>query len=250
MDIFYNSPELPRQLKIEHSTDCVGTFKLNRKNVPKEVTDKKVKKGEIIARHSGPVTVLKWCDKRSVTMVSTYHSADTQRVSKRGKDTEKPLCVTDYNHNMGGVDLKNQLLRMYVVERKRMTKWYLKLFKRLLNYTVLNSIVVYRQVTGRNTEQLSYRIQLVEGLFMKYAHAAGERNVSGRHASNNTIPRLNERHFLRNVATKTEKSKPQRRCLVCSKHGKKKTSVYCCQICDMGLCLEDCFELYHTKLNY
>ena len=51
-------------------------------------------------------------------MVSTYHSAETQRVSKRGKETEKPLCVIDYNHNMGGVDLKDQLLHMYVVERE------------------------------------------------------------------------------------------------------------------------------------
>jgi len=33
-------------------------------------------------------------------------------------------------------------------------------------------------VTGRNIEQLSYRIQLVEGLFMKYARAAEARNVS------------------------------------------------------------------------
>jgi hypothetical protein len=57
---------------------------------------------------------------------------------------------------------------MHVVERKRMTKWHLKLFKRLLNFTVLNSIVVYRQVTGRNIEQLSYRIQLVEGVFMTH----------------------------------------------------------------------------------
>jgi hypothetical protein len=164
IDKFYNSPELAQQLKIKFSTDCVGTLKLNRKNVPKEVKDKKLKKGEIIARHSGPVTVLKWCDKRSVTMVSTYHSADTQKVYKRGKETEKPLCVIDYNHNMGGVDLKDQLLHMYVVERKRMSKWYLKLFKRLLNSTVLNSIVVYRQVMGRNIEQLSYRI--VSGRFV------------------------------------------------------------------------------------
>jgi len=36
-------------------------------------------------------------------MVSTYHSADTQRVSNKGKETEKPLCVTDFNHNMWGV---------------------------------------------------------------------------------------------------------------------------------------------------
>ena len=54
-----NSPELARNLKIEHSSDCVGTLKLNRKNVPKEVKDKRLEKGEIIARYSGPVTVLK-----------------------------------------------------------------------------------------------------------------------------------------------------------------------------------------------
>ena len=131
----FNSPELARKLKIEISTDCVGTLKLNRKNVPKEVKDKKLEKG--------PVTVPKWRDKRNVTMVSTYHSADTQRVSNKGKETEKPLCMIDYNHNMGGVDLKDQLLHMYMVKRKKITKWYLKLFKRLLNSTVLNLFVVY-----------------------------------------------------------------------------------------------------------
>jgi len=36
-----------------------------------------------------------------------------------GKETEKPLCVVDYNHNKGGVDLKDQLLHMYMVERKK-----------------------------------------------------------------------------------------------------------------------------------
>ena len=51
------------------------------------------------------------------TTFRSCHSADTQRVSKRGKETEKPLCVIDYNHNMGGADLKDQLLYMYVVER-------------------------------------------------------------------------------------------------------------------------------------
>jgi hypothetical protein len=68
MDNFYNSSELARQPKIEYSTDCVGTLKLNRKNVPKEVKDKKVKKREIMTRHLVPAAVLKWCDKRSVNM--------------------------------------------------------------------------------------------------------------------------------------------------------------------------------------
>jgi len=51
IDNFFSSPELARKLKIKHSTDCVGTLKLNRKNVLKEVKDKKMEKGEIIARH-------------------------------------------------------------------------------------------------------------------------------------------------------------------------------------------------------
>ena len=115
----FNSRELARKLNIEHCTECAGTLKLNRKNIPKEVKDKKLEKGEIVARYSGPVTVLKWRDKRNVTMVSTYHSANTQRVSNKGKETEKPLCVIDYSHKMGGVDLKDQLLHMYMVEREK-----------------------------------------------------------------------------------------------------------------------------------
>ena len=131
------------------------------------------------------------------------------------------MCVIDYNHKMEGVDLKDQLLYMYMIEREKMTKWYLKLFKKLLNSTVLNSFVIYRQVTGRNIERFSYRIQLVEGLFMKYACAAETRSVSGRQAYVNTVPWLTERNFLRKVAPKTEKSKPQRRCVVCSKQKRR-----------------------------
>ena len=61
----------------------------------------------------------------------------------------------------------------------------------------------------------------MEGLFTKYVCAAEMRSVPGRQASNNTVPQLTERYFLRKVTPKTEKSEPQRRCVVCSKHGKK-----------------------------
>jgi len=39
---------------------------------------------------------------------------------------------------------------------------------------------------------------------MKYACAAEMWTVPGRQASDNTVPRLTERHFLRKVAPKTE----------------------------------------------
>ena len=43
-DNYYNSPDLALHLKLKHSTDCVGTMKITRKNIPKEVKDAKLKK--------------------------------------------------------------------------------------------------------------------------------------------------------------------------------------------------------------
>jgi hypothetical protein len=100
---------------------------------------------------------------------------------------------------MGAIDLKDQLLNMYLVERKRMSKWYMKLFKRLLNCTVLNSMILFRQVRGHNIDHLSYRVQLVEGLFYKYAE---DRSGEGRRCSDNTLLRLRDRHFIRKVVPK------------------------------------------------
>jgi hypothetical protein len=71
MDNFYNSPSLAKTLKIVHKTDCVGTLKLNRKNVPIEVTNTKLKRGKIVAQHSGPGSVTKWVTEKTVTMIST-----------------------------------------------------------------------------------------------------------------------------------------------------------------------------------
>jgi hypothetical protein len=85
-------------------------------------------------------------------MISTYHNADTRSISKRDKEVTKPFGVVDYNHNMGATNFKDHLLNRYLVERKRMSKWYMKLFKCLINCTVLNSMILFRQVTGQNID--------------------------------------------------------------------------------------------------
>ena len=62
MEHFYISPVLAQRLKTLQ-TDCVGNLRPSRKYVPQRVKEKKLKKGEIVARYSGPVSVLKWKDK-------------------------------------------------------------------------------------------------------------------------------------------------------------------------------------------
>ena len=63
MDNFYNSPALAQRLK-SLKTDCVGTLCLSRKDFPQRAKEKKLKKGELVAQHSGLVSVLKWKDKK------------------------------------------------------------------------------------------------------------------------------------------------------------------------------------------
>jgi len=55
------------------------------------------------------------------------------KLTKCRQEKQKPVSVLDYNENMGGVDLKDQPLQPYLLERMNMTKWYIKLFRRLLN---------------------------------------------------------------------------------------------------------------------
>ncbi|XP_021918752.1 piggyBac transposable element-derived protein 4-like [Zootermopsis nevadensis] len=250
MDNFYNAPALAQILK-SLKTDCVGTLRINRKDVPLAVKEKKLKKGELIAQHSGPVSVLKWSDKKNVTMISTYHGDDTQKVkTKGGQEKENPASVLDYNKNMIGVDLKDQLLHNYLLERKKMTKWYIKMFMRLLNATILNSMIICRANSpGIEVEHLKYRVDLVQALLVE--HGGGvERNVPGRHSTDKTVPRLIERHFPERIPPTEKKSRPTKRCVVCYKQGKRKETVFWCPDCEAGLCVDGCFKIFHTKLNF
>ena len=142
--------------------------------------EKKLKKGEIVAQHSGPVSVLKWKDKKEVTMISTYHGEETRmNQTKCRQEKQKAVSVLDYNENMGGVDLKDQLLQPYLLERKKMTKWYIKLFRRLLNTTVLNCIVICRV-----------------------------RKFQGHHSTDKNVPRLLERRFPERIPPTEKKARP------------------------------------------
>lgn len=74
-DNFYTSPILVGLLE-QHKTDIFGTLNLNRKEVPKDLQKKKLRKRQIVAYQKGKVCLMKWKNKKDVALLSTIHNTE------------------------------------------------------------------------------------------------------------------------------------------------------------------------------
>jgi hypothetical protein len=184
-------------------------------------------------------------------MISTYHKdIMCVAVNKTNQEETKPVVVCDYNVNMLGVDLKDQMLQPYLLEEKKSTKWYLKFFKRLLNVAIHNTVVICRCLPdNKNMNPPKFRLSLAQGLMER--HGSGvPRPVYGCLSVEPSPERLTVQHFPGHIPATRKKAKPQRKCVVCTKHGRRKECIYWCSECEAGLCLDGCFKKYHTHLNF
>ncbi|KAI5644264.1 transposase IS4 domain-containing protein [Phthorimaea operculella] len=235
MDNYYNSPALARELKVR-GFDCVGTLLTNRQFVPVELTNlakNDMAVGQVTGCTSGDVDLLVWQDKSRVAFVSTYHGLATTRC---GGDTIKPTVVPDYNVCMGGVDRKDQMLAMYPIERKRTRIWYKKLFRRLLNVSVLNAYILYKQKNQRISHR-NFRKRVICDLLSKHGRPV-------KAASKVPIARPAGGHFpaLYDFLPGEKRERQRKVCTVC----KKRTNAYCIA-CNVPLCVFTCFEPHHNK---
>ncbi|CAG4949362.1 unnamed protein product [Parnassius apollo] len=126
-DNWYTSADLADKL-LDSETHLVGTLRKNRKRLPKEVTEMKLKSGEYISRENQRgITVIKWRDKREVLLLSTKRSNILKEsTSKRGLVTKKPKIVLSYNQAKSAVDLSDQM-SAYSTPLRKTVKWYRKL---------------------------------------------------------------------------------------------------------------------------
>lgn len=239
-DNFYTSINLAREL-LKQKTHLVGTLRKNRKLNPIEVSTKKLKKGEIIARESNGVVVLKWQDKRDVLCLSTFHTAVTTKVKRRTEEIEKPTLICDYNNSKSFIDLSDQL-KAYSSPLRKGIKWYRKLaFELLLGTSLVNAFILYKKITKDTISITSFKEQIVEGLLV------GD-------ASEQIETRTENLHVLEEVL-----SKERRRCVRCYENIKKEKdrksaqlqtqkSKFRCQGCGKFYCLSCFFEAHTCKL--
>lgn len=142
-DNFYSSPSLS-QFLLDKKTNSCGTVRQNRKDMP-QLTEK-LKKGETSWRSSDKLLVIKWKDRRDVTMISTMHENKMVTIPKIDRHTKekmkKPLVVLDYNDKMGAVDRCDMLITSIDSMRKNI-KWYKKLFFHVLDLCVINAHALF-----------------------------------------------------------------------------------------------------------
>ena len=160
----------------------------------------------------------------------------------------------------GGVDLSDQLLNYYSFLRKSM-KWSRKLLIHLFNLVILNAYILNRHYGCKKLNHDEFRYHLVNYLIQEGLKSYKiplppvlSSKLGQYHVKDHNERRLSERHFLKNIPAREgrKRQKRSRRCFVCSKLPgcKKKRTSFWCEECRKPLCISNCFEIFHTDLNY
>ncbi|KAK0042848.1 piggyBac transposable element-derived protein 4 [Biomphalaria pfeifferi] len=128
IDNFFTSIELLEELFTENTT-ATGTVRSNRKGLPDACVKTKLKNKELIAARKGNLLCLAYQDNsRKPILLSTASKAGLiHTVNSRKQPVTRPAVIHAYNQAMGGVDLGDEKLYMYMAERRSL-KWTNKVF--------------------------------------------------------------------------------------------------------------------------
>ncbi len=245
LDNWYTSPTSFEKL-YKRRTGACGTVRRTRAGLPKFLA--KLRKGEQTFEHTNVLLAVKWHDKRDVYILSTIHTPDMVVTEKIDRTTNKPieklLCIKDYNENMGIIDQSDMQISFSESIRKSI-KWYKKLFFHMLDLSMLNVYILYKEKNQTSLELTDFRLEVIRQIFEKYGSQQHSRR--GRPSAEKPL-RLTARHFPEITGG------AKRKCIVCSstvKRPKKQSRTrYECSDCNVGLCIPHCFRDYHTLKSY
>ena len=163
--------------------------------------------------------------------------------SRRGNEVCKPKAIADYNSHMGGVDLADNLMVHFSTARNRLKKYYKKVFRHMLDMSLLNSFITYK-VLGGKVSRREFILRLGERMLSTYAAKTMDVIRPSRLVAKPS--RLIERHFPEYCPPTEKRKRPLRKCAQCRKNNKRKDTSYWCKECEVGLCVAPCFKDWHT----
>jgi len=182
-------------------------------------------------------------------MLSTFHepimvpSGKVHSATKQQKI--KSLRVKEYNENRCVVDRYDiQISFSECIHRS--VKWYKKFFYHFVDLTIYKAYVLYKLKKNVDLRLATYQLEIIREIIEKYGSQV--RSSIGRSPSSSPL-RLITRNFASRIESTVIQVNP-RKCHVCAntvrRSKSRRDTSYECIECDVGLCLTDCFEDYHT----
>lgn len=248
-DNFFSSPALFDDLARD-ATYARGTVRVNWKGMPSETLMKSGFKaqGEMKIAQKDAMIAVRWRDKRITNFLSTADSAnDVTEVKRRKKDGSTVMVpahavISEYNKNMNGVDLADQLRNSYPTFRKA-RKWWTYVFWFLFDVAVCNGYIMMREsvnhemkTKGGKVKQrtlLSFKMALAKALIGSF------RCVRKRSLPPSCDPQGNSHLPVKGKAS---------RCPECAHNGQRSTPSSRCIACGVALCIK-CFVPYHKRMQ-
>ncbi|XP_050307697.1 uncharacterized protein LOC126744367 [Anthonomus grandis grandis] len=131
------------------------------------ILDKKLERGECERRSSENMLVVKWNDWRDVTMLTTLHENKMVSLPKKDRVTnenlQKPLCVLEYNNQMGAVDRSDMMISS-TDSRRKSIKWYKKLFFHTIDISLLNAHAMYLTQSSAKVPLATFQLAVIRQL--------------------------------------------------------------------------------------
>ena len=247
-DNFFTSLRLLENLKLQN-IKASGTIRPDRAGIPSDFAKKnRMQRGDCKSIITSNSIVFIWMDIKHVFLASNYHK-DNEAVSRsrrlqNGQRTTIacPTAIQDYNQFSHGVDLFNQRISCYNLDRKSKRNW-LRILIYFLNASIFNSFICYNQLAQDKLTYLNYMVSVAKSLC-----SVSERIHRGRSPSENksklTLPKT-VRNFDHEMHLPV---KGKRRCAYCSTKEAYFRSNIECFTCKLPFCLKEekkCFFDYH-----
>lgn len=252
-DNYYTSVRLARYLK-QRRTDFCGTVRKNRRDLPPDVVNATLKKGEIAVKQNSFLTVLKWKDQRDVLVMSTCHNHDMQ-MSTGYRPILKPKIVMEYNRGKKGIDVADQLASYNSPVRKTCF-WYKKIAGDLMSICVINAVLIYKDLNAQSKVTVLKGHEIIIKQLLSLQFPAPSDGLSTPQCSSQPARSSRSSHSLTKIPRRDPKRIFRKRCTGCYKvfieEGRtaaesarkaKKTDMECLG-CHKAFCL-NCFNRCH-----
>jgi len=256
-DNFFTSVQLLEELK-EKGIHAVGTVNIARRYLPIFKLDKQMIRGESqwFTSNTG-LAVIKWKDKRSVHILSNYHNpeeyTEVKRKEKEGNISQVPCpqAIVDYNSNMNYVDIFDQLMSSYKINR-RSRKWWHRIFFYFVDASVVNAYCIYKLMNLPKISAKDFRRSIINGLVSETV--VNKKRPSTSLSCAKLEIKKSKPFVPSEIRHQSSKHQPERssrrRCALCSTKAKQIRTDWICSICQVPLCLgkfKSCFQTYHNS---